>query len=215
MNFNTKQNILILSPHSDDAELGCGGTISKFLDEGHQILWVVFSTAEESLPIGFSKDALKQEFINVANFLGLQKNNYEILGHKVRKLQEVRQDILEKLVLLNKSFRSDIVIGPSLKDFHQDHNVVASEMIRAFKTSSSILCYELPWNHIEFETQLFVKLSKKNIDKKIKMMELYKTQYVAKRHYFTSNFSESLATVRGAQINYKYAEAFEVVRWQL
>jgi LmbE family N-acetylglucosaminyl deacetylase len=34
-------NILILSPHTDDAELGCGGGIAKFVEEGHKILWVV------------------------------------------------------------------------------------------------------------------------------------------------------------------------------
>ena len=44
------------------------------------------------------------------------------------------------------------------------------------------------------------------------MLEFYKTQFVAKRNYFTKEFIEGLATVRGAQINQKYAECFEVIK---
>ena len=84
-------------------------------------------------------------------------------------------------------------------------------MIRAFKTSSSIYCYELPWNHLEFKTQLFVNLDSSHLANKIKMLEFYKTQFVAK-NYFTKEFIEGLARVRGAQVNREFAEAFEVIR---
>ena len=213
--FNIPQKILVLSPHTDDAELGCGGSLSKFLSQGHEILWVCFSTAEESLPQDFPPNALKKEFEEVLSYLGLDKKNSLIMDYKVRKLSEVRQEVLENLVNIRKSFIPDIVIGPSLNDFHQDHGVVAQEMIRAFKTSCSILCYELPWNHVEFKTQFFVKLNESQIESKLKMLECYKTQLVAKRNYFTKDFIKGLARVRGAQINHDFAEAFEVVRWQI
>lgn len=213
--FSSKQRVLILSPHTDDAELGCGGTISKLSSLGHEIFWICFSTAEESLPPGFPKDALRTEFKHVLNYLQLDEKNSLILSHKVRKLADVRQEVLESLVSIRKSFNPDIVIGPSLNDFHQDHGVVANEMIRAFKTSSSILCYELPWNHVDFKTQFFVKLDESHISSKIKMMDFYKSQHAAQRHYFSEDFILGLAHVRGAQINTDYAEAFEVIRWQL
>ena len=47
------------------------------------------------------------------------------------------------------------------------------------------------------------------------MLEFYKSQFFAKRNYFTKEFIEGLATVRGAQINQKYAECFEVIRSQI
>lgn len=209
------QKMLVLSPHTDDAELGCGGSLSKFISQGHEILWVCFSTAEESLPPDFPPNALKKEFEEVLSYLGLDKKNSLIMDYKVRKLSEVRQEVLENLVNIRKSFIPDIVIGPSLNDFHQDHGVVAQEMIRAFKTSCSILCYELPWNHVEFKTQFFVKLNETQIESKLNMLECYKTQLVAKRNYFTKEFIKGLARVRGAQINHDFAEAFEVVRWQI
>ena len=213
--LNVPQKILVLSPHTDDAELGCGGSLSKFISQGHEILWVCFSTAEESLPPDFPPNALKKEFEEVLSYLGLDKKNSLIMDYKVRKLSEVRQEVLENLVNIRKSFIPDIVIGPSLNDFHQDHGVVAQEMIRAFKTSCSILCYELPWNHVEFKTQFFVKLNETQIESKLNMLECYKTQLVAKRNYFTKDFIKGLARVRGAQINHDFAEAFEVVRWQI
>jgi len=44
------ERVLILSPHTDDAELGCGGFICKLLERNVKIFWIVFSTAKESLP---------------------------------------------------------------------------------------------------------------------------------------------------------------------
>ena len=120
---------------------------------------------------------------------------------------------MEELVKIRKFFNPDLVIGPSLNDFHQDHLVVSKEMIRAFKTSASILCYELPWNHVKFDTQFFVKLSELQIQKKLDILQFYKSQVIAQRHYFSANFIKGLAYTRGAQVNSEYAEAFEVIRW--
>jgi len=208
-------NILVLSPHTDDAELGCGGTIAKFIKEGKNIFWIVFSTADESLPDNMAKDTLANEFKKVTKSVGLTRKNFEIYHFPVRKLSDHRQEVLEELVKFRKSFKPDLVIGPSLNDFHQDHTVVANEMIRAYKSSSNIICYELPWNHIQFNTQLFIELSDEFIRTKIKMMNVYKSQFYLKRTYFNRDFIKGLARTRGSQINVNYAEAFEVVRWRI
>ena len=207
------ENILILSPHTDDAELGAGGTIIKFIEEKKNILWVVFSTAEESLPSGLPPDILSFEFKEVMNKLGLNNNNFNIHHFKVRYLYDSRQKILEELITIREDFQPDLVIGPSLHDFHQDHSVVANEMVRAFKTTASIICYELPWNHISFETQFFSKLQKSHIDRKVDVLKSYKSQFKKKRHYFSEAFVRGLAHTRGAQVGTDYAEAFEVIRW--
>ncbi|MCF8367450.1 MAG: PIG-L family deacetylase [Bacteroidales bacterium] len=211
--LNDIEKILILSPHTDDAELGCGGTISKLIENGKQVLWIVFSAAEDSLPKGLPPDSLVKEFLNVINYFKLAEENYKIYNFKVRKLNELRQEILENLVKIRNEFKPDLVIGPSLHDFHQDHSVVSHEMIRAFKTSCSIICYELPWNHIQFDTQFFVKLSPDHLKIKTEILDFYKTQQMIARHYFSEEFIRGLAAARGAQVGAKYAEAFEVIRW--
>ena len=207
------KNILILSPHTDDAEIGCGGSIVRLIEENIKILWVVFSTAEESLPKNLPKNTLVLEFKNVIKNLKLTEENFKIFNYRVRHLHEHRQEILEELVRTKNEFHPDLVIGPSLNDFHQDHVVVATEMVRAFKTASSIICYELPWNHVTFNTQMFIKLKKEHIVRKINILSNYKSQILKNRQYFSEDFVKGLASIRGCQIRADYAEAFEVVRW--
>lgn len=207
------KRILILSPHTDDAELGCGGSIINFIEQNKQILWVVFSTADESLPENMQKNTLKDEFMEVAKKLSLKDNQVIINNFKVRYLHERRQDVLELLIKIRHDFKPDLVIGPSLNDFHQDHVVVANEMVRAFKSTSSIISYELPWNHVNFNTQFFSRLTKNHIEKKIDLLTSYKSQLQKDRLYFSGKFIEGLARTRGIQVNTEFAEAFEVIRW--
>jgi LmbE family N-acetylglucosaminyl deacetylase len=156
---------------------------------------------------------LKREFLSVINSIGLGEEMYRIYDYKVRYLHEHRQEILEEMVRTNRDFSPDLVIGPSLNDHHQDHQVVAREMIRAFKSSSSIISYELPWNHIEFNTQLFVRLQKTHIDKKFQLLRKYNSQITLRKPYFAEEFIFGWAKMRGVQVGSDYAEAFEVARW--
>ena len=49
------KNILVLAPHTDDGELGLGGTISRLIEDGKKVTYVAFSTAQQSVPEGFPK----------------------------------------------------------------------------------------------------------------------------------------------------------------
>lgn len=194
-------------------ELGAGGTLCKLLEQGAEIYWVVFSTAESSLPANMPKDTLKKEFISVIKQAGLDDDHYKIYDFRVRYLSQYRQEVLDEIINIRKQVQPDLVVGPSLNDHHQDHQVVANEMVRAFKNSSSIISYELPWNHITFNMQLFYRLNKTHIDKKIKLLKNYKSQIAINRPYFSSEFIRGAARTRGVQVNCEYAEAFEVIRW--
>ncbi len=208
-----KQNrILFLSPHTDDVELGCGGTIVKLLEQKKEIHWVVFSVAEDSLPNENDKLKLQKEFISVTEELALKPDNYTIYRYPVRKLNFYRQEILETLIKIKKEFNPELVFGPSQNDFHQDHQVISNEMIRAFKMHCSILCYELPWNHIKFTSTYFVRLEERHIQMKLKILKKYETQIKLNRYYFSDDMIKGLAMTRGAQINHKYAESFDVIR---
>jgi len=205
--------VLFLSPHTDDVELGAGGTLTQLREQGHEVYWLVFSTAESSLPPDVPRDTLKKEFLDVAGNMGLGDDHYRIFDFMVRYLPDHRQQILEELVKAKREFSPDLVIGPSLNDHHQDHEVVAKEMVRAFKNSSSIISYELPWNHTEFDNQLFIKLASRQIDRKVELLSCYRSQVRLERPYFSSDFIHGWARMRGGQVGAEYAEAFEVIRW--
>lgn len=174
-------NILVLAPHTDDGELGLGGTISKLITEGKKVTYVAFSTAEESVPEGFPKDILKTEVRNATAKLGIKPENLIIYSYQVRKLNYARQEILEELIRIRRTKKFDLVFIPSLHDIHQDHTTIAQEGLRAFK-NTTILGYELIWNNLSFDTQCFVRLSKENIDKKVAALKEYHSQ--GKRELF-------------------------------
>lgn len=207
--FFKGKNILVLAPHTDDGELGLGGTLNKIIREGAQVTYAAFSTAEESVPQGFPKDILKTEVKAATKVLGIKPENLKIFNYQVRKLSYSRQEILEDLISLRREKDYDIVFIPSLHDIHQDHTTIAQEAVRAFK-NKTLLGYELIWNNLSFNTQCFIRLDKENIETKFKALQEYHSQ--GKRNYLSEDFIFSLARARGVQIGCEYAECFEVVR---
>ena len=204
------KNVYVLAPHTDDGELGAGGTIAKLIELGANIYYFAFSTAQESVPEGLPKDILKTEVINATTRLGIPSKNVVVYNYQVRKLNYSRQEILEDLITHRQNLKPDLVLMPSLNDIHQDHSTIAQEGLRAFK-GATILGYELIWNNLTFDTTSFIKLDKKHIRAKCDALKEYKSQ--GKRDYMSEEFIFALAKTRGVQIGSKYAESFEVIRW--
>lgn len=204
------QRCLILAPHTDDGELGCGGTISKMVSEGKEVYYVAFSICTKSLPAGWAPNTLELEVRQATKLLGVPSSNLILFDYDVRRFKEFRQPILEELIKIKNSIGPDLVFVPSPTDIHQDHQVISEEGLRAFK-NVSILGYELPWNNVSFNTRSFIRLNENNIQSKIDALQCYASQ--KHRTYLNSDFIRGLAITRGVQINAAYAEAFEVIRW--
>ncbi len=205
-----KRRILVLAPHTDDGEFGCGGTISRFIAEGDDVIYVAFSAAEKSLPAGCPPDTLRDEVREATKVLGIPAGNLRILDYPVRDFPQFRQQILEDMIRMKQEINPDLVLLPSTNDTHQDHQVVSQEGFRAFKTTS-MLGYELPWNNLDFRTNFFVCLDEHHVHRKIAALHCYQSQQG--RPYASAEFVKSLAITRGTQIGSKYAEVFESIRW--
>ena len=169
------ETILILAPHTDDGELGCGGTIHKLTQLGKKVIYVAFSTCEESVPEGFAPDVLTHEVKAVTKELGITSENLIIFDYRVRHFPAHRQEILEDLVKLNREYKPDLVFCPSSFDIHQDHGTISMEAKRAFK-NTTLLGYEFIWNNFQFSSQCFIELNENDIAKKVAAMEQYKSQ---------------------------------------
>ncbi|MEO5377973.1 MAG: PIG-L family deacetylase [Magnetococcus sp. DMHC-6] len=204
--------IVVFAPHTDDGEIGCGGFISKCIEEGFELYYVAFSSAQISLPPGEPKDTLIKEVKKATAVLGLPPDNLILYEFPTRSFPAHRQEILDKMIAIRSSINPSLILAPALTDIHQDHATVAMEALRCFK-KQSILCYEEPWNNIKFSTHCFITLEERHIQKKIDALSCYKSQQ--KRTYLTSAAIRSLAITRGTQLEGGYAEAFEVVRWML
>src|SRR5207302_11020830 len=155
--MNGWKRVLVLAPHTDDGEFGCGGTMARLVEEGADVRYVAFSIATKSLPEGFAADTLAREVREATAELGIPEGNLTVHDFDVRTFPERRQDILELLIVLWEDWRPDAVFQLSLRDIHQDHQVIAAEGMRAFKRTT-ILGYEIPWNNFDFAYQAYASL---------------------------------------------------------
>ena len=114
------RRILVLAPHTDDGEFGCGGTINKLLEE-NEVFYVAFSACQKSVLPPYDADVLKKEVVTATAVLGIKKENLTLLDYDVRTFSYRRQDILEDILKLRKEVEPDIVFMPTQKDIHQDH----------------------------------------------------------------------------------------------
>jgi len=191
--LNETERVLVLAPHTDDAEFGCGGFICQLLERGCEVHQVAFSAAEDSLPEGWDPDTLRHEVERAACVLGLPRGNLRVLKYPVRRFQEYRQSILDDMIRLGSDLKSSMVLLPSPNDTHQDHQVIA--------------------HNLTFVTNAFAVIDERHLRKKIEAIACYNSQN--DRAYMSPDFVLSLARVRGTQIGCQYAEVFEVVRWVL
>jgi LmbE family N-acetylglucosaminyl deacetylase len=202
--------ILVLSPHTDDGELGCGGAIAKYVEEGKRVFYAALSTCEKSVPKEYPCDILAKEVKEATKTLGIKKEDLMLYKYDVRDFPKMRQEILDTLLQIREKVKPDTVFTPSTFDTHQDHQTVRQETLRAFKMCT-ILGYEQPWNNITFDTNAFIPLEERHIKKKAAALACYESQ--KSRTYLNEEFIKSLGRTRGVQVNNEYAEAFEVIRW--
>ncbi len=207
--MDLRRRILVLAPHTDDGELGCGATISRCLEQGGEVYYAAYSSAADSLPPGTPSDQLVIELREATASLKLDAEKVIVYDYAVRKLNFHRQEILESMVKLQREIRPDLVLLPSRQDLHQDHSTVTAEGLRAFK-HCTLLGYELPWNNLSFDADAFIRVEERHLEAKIKALACYRTQ--AGRDYIRPEFTRSLATVRGLQAGGGLAECFEVIR---
>jgi len=204
--------ILVLAPHTDDGEFGCGASIARFIREGHEVFYAAFSVCEQSVPYGLSRDVLETELKAAMDVLRVPADRVFTFRYAVRHFPTHRQEILENMIKLKSAINPELVFLPSSNDIHQDHSTISEEGTRAFKMTS-ILGYEIPWNNLTFQTTSFIFVEDRDIDRKVEALMCYKSQTF--RHYASEEFLRGLARARGTQIGARYAEAFQVIRWIL
>ena len=204
------EKVLALSPHTGDAELGAGGTLARFLEEGKQVYYVAFSDCSKSIPDGLPAMTLREECFRAVRNIGIPQERVKIMSYEVRTFPEHRQEILEDLIALKKSIAPDLVLAPSSRDVHQDHKTIYAEALRAFKWTASIWGYEHPWNNLTFSTDVFVRLDSNHLEKKVRALSEYRSQQF--RSYMKERNIISLLYTRGSQLNVEYAEVFELIR---
>jgi len=202
---------LIIAPHADDEVLGCGGILGKNS-------FVYYCGIDESrLPVtdhrkNLTVDERQAEIRTVADFLGFQwawNPDTKVNHYKEIELIPVFERIINEL-------RPERVFIP-IPSYNQDHRAVYHAAEIALRPHDrnffvrKVLVYEQPdsivWEHKPFKVNYFMPI---DIERKISAYRLHKSQVRAMRSPETMR---TIAALRGAQVNCKFAEAFVLERW--
>ena len=107
---NTK-TVLVLAPHTDDGEFGCGGTIARLINEGAEVHYIAFSACEQSVLPQFPSDILITEVKEAPKVLGIKSENLHLLKYDVRTFNYNRQAILDEIIKFRNEINPDLVFS--------------------------------------------------------------------------------------------------------
>ena len=108
-------NILVVGPHPDDQELGMGGTIAKFANEGHNVL-LLDMTSGEPTPHG-SPELRSKESAAAASILGVTRTTVNLPNRYVEHSIPARHAVAAVI----REHQAEIVFAPYFEDAHPDH----------------------------------------------------------------------------------------------
>lgn len=195
--------ILCLGAHSDDIEIGCGGTLLRLLaaHDDVEVHWVV---------LGSSGQRDDEAIASAENFLLDAHKKRIIIEHfKASFFPYMGEQIKDFFEQLKTQLSPDIIFTHYRNDLHQDHRLI-SELTWNTYRNHLILEYEiLKYDGDLGNPNVFVHLDDTICRKKISLiMECFKTQ--TDKDWFTPDAFFSLLRMRGieAKAPGKYAEAF-------
>jgi len=197
--------VLFLGCHCDDIELGCGGTVNKYISLGADVRCCTFSKV--SVYRGSCID-MSGSSMSAMSVLGVK--NAEVLDFITNKFHEDRQAIWQAINNLERAYSPDIVFTNEW-DNQQDHETLFKEVTRNFRRASVISYKASVRNAPEHSYNLFEELSAENVEKKKEALRCYYPFY-QDLIYFKMENIESIARTSGIYVEAEFAEAFSVVK---
>jgi LmbE family N-acetylglucosaminyl deacetylase len=197
--------ILAISPHPDDLEIGCGGTLLKYSRRGAEITALIMT--DGSLGGGVSLRRTEQD--EAARIIGIQQVLWG--GFQDADLPGDRL-VIDRIEEVLREIEPTFLFVPYGKDTHQDHRKVSSAALSATRYARNVLFYECPTS-TDFHPTIFVDVDAE-IEEKIEALEAHRSQ-VERTHIEglpITDIARSMAHFRGTQSRVKHAEGFLPVR---
>jgi N-acetylglucosamine malate deacetylase 1 len=195
---------LFIGAHPDDIELGCGALIAHIIPQS-EVMCVTLSDNQKN-PLLTSLPAEHRRSMAV---LGVPEQNVVLGPFETRRFPECRQEILEYMIQLNKSFRPEVVFVHTRADIHQDHATITEEALRAFR-GTSVLGFDVLRSSYGFFPNFLVEVTAQDAECKVAALAEYKTY--ASKYYFDPSITRATMIRHGALAERPFAEGFDILR---
>src|SRR5436309_5602078 len=193
--------LLCIGAHSDDIEIGCGGTVVRLLEENPntEVHWVVVGAMGQRA----------NEAVESANLFLANAKRKEIVIKQFRDgfFPYSGSDIKDFFEKLKGECSPDLILTHYRGDLHQDHRLVSELTWNTFR-NHLILEYEIPKYDGDLGSpNLFVRLDDATCQQKVTtLMQCFQSQQ--HRDWFTADAFFALLRLRGIESRARYAEAF-------
>ena len=204
--------------HPDDEVLGAGALIHKVIKEGNEVCVVILNADYEKTRNEMFNDIKKSHDI-----LGITNSalfSYRNMGFYTENHREMVESIETEI----RAFEPDYVFTHNDKDLHSDHgitSIVAQQAARLWQRHSkghkikALYFMEIlsstNWGANDFAPDTYVEVSGEDMMAEIEALKVYQNVIREAPHPRRPECIMGLATLRGADIGYRYAKAFKTV----
>ncbi|HVN86595.1 MAG TPA: PIG-L deacetylase family protein [Candidatus Binatia bacterium] len=201
-------NVLVVTAHHDDLELGCGGTVARLVDGGHHVTSLVMTHSGYRGPDGL-------EVRSAETAIREARRAAEILGYDLVTLNADTLDIAEndanvcEIVSLIKRLSIDTVMIHWHADTHPPHQRVHRMAIHAARHVPRILGFAVNWylGDATFAPRLFVGITESQWQRKIQALRCYEGELRRTGERWIAHV-EHVAAIYGTTIGVARAEGF-------
>ena len=198
------QCVLFVGAHPDDIELGAGALIAHIAPMT-RVICVTLSDNQKNPTLA---DVVSEHRRSMA-VLGVPDSDVIVGQFETRRFPHARQEILEYLIELNRTYHPDIVFSHTRQDIHQDHAATTDEVLRAFR-GTTVLGFDVIRSSYGFFPSFLVDVTEQDVEKKLLALAEYHT-YNSK-YYFDPNVTRATLIRHGALAERPYAEGFDILR---
>ncbi len=197
---NGCQRVMCIGAHSDDIEIGCGGTVLKLIQHNPNLefYWAVMSGNPERATE--ARQAASRFLEGAHSTVRIFEFSDTLFPTQFAELKNVFSSI-------RAEFQPDLIFTHARNDRHQDHRTLSDLTWNAFR-NHLILEYEIPKFDGDLgQPNVFVALDEHLAQRKVELlMECFGTQ--RSKHWFSPDTFEGLMRLRGLESATRFAEGF-------
>lgn len=205
-------NILVVSAHHDDLELGCGGAVAKMLESGHQVISLVFTGS------GY-KNVMGDEVRNSQQALSEGRDAARTLGYKLIAHNEDALDLrvtdanVCKIIDIIQKYNVDTLFTHWPGDTHPVHQRVATMAVQASRRVPRVFGFAVNWyiGVMPLHMTTFISIEERHWQKKLAALSCYKSEF-ARTGAAWVDYLDRQTRNYGTQFEVYRAEAFVTLK---